>query len=65
MNRPQKFIVPLQRRSRPLLPVMVFIHGGGFFSGSAGPQITGPEYFMDNGEVILVTMAYRLGALGE
>ncbi|XP_068151131.1 juvenile hormone esterase-like isoform X2 [Drosophila tropicalis] len=46
------------------LPVMVYIHGGGFFSGSAGPLITGPEYIMDTGEVILVTMAYRLGALG-
>ncbi|EDW75956.2 uncharacterized protein Dwil_GK15211 [Drosophila willistoni] len=46
------------------LPVMVYIHGGGFFSGSASPLITGPEYIMDTGEVILVTMAYRLGALG-
>ncbi|XP_068144374.1 juvenile hormone esterase-like [Drosophila tropicalis] len=46
------------------LPVMVYIHGGGFFSGSAGPYITGPEYFMDTQEVILVTMAYRLGPLG-
>ncbi|TDG47048.1 hypothetical protein AWZ03_006485 [Drosophila navojoa] len=53
-----------ERRSRQPLPVMVYIHGGGFFSGSAGPQLTGPEYFMDTGEVILVSMAYRLGALG-
>lgn len=57
--------VPLQRRSRSLQPVMVYIHGGGFFSGSASPLLAGPEYFMDNGEVILITMAYRLGALGE
>lgn len=53
-----------QRRSGQPLPVLVYIHGGGFFSGSAGPLITGPEYFMDTGEVLLVTMAYRLGALG-
>ncbi|XP_017049857.2 uncharacterized protein LOC108093964 [Drosophila ficusphila] len=46
------------------LPVMVYIHGGGFFAGSAGPGLTGPEYFMDSGEVILVTMAYRLGPFG-
>nr|AAZ86786.1 IP02848p [Drosophila melanogaster] len=46
------------------LPVMVYIHGGGFFGGSAGPGVTGPEYFMDSGEVILVTMAYRLGPFG-
>ncbi|XP_023031652.1 juvenile hormone esterase [Drosophila willistoni] len=47
-----------------LLPVMLYIHGGGFFSGSASPSIIGPEYIMDTGEVILVTMAYRLGPLG-
>ncbi|EDW02572.1 GH22070 [Drosophila grimshawi] len=52
-----------EHRSGQPLPVMVYIHGGGFFSGSAGPQLTGPEYFMDTGEVLLVTMAYRLGAL--
>ncbi|XP_041563311.1 uncharacterized protein LOC108141260 [Drosophila elegans] len=46
------------------LPVMVYIHGGGFFGGSAGPGVSGPEYFMDSGEVILVTMAYRLGPFG-
>ncbi|XP_068151135.1 juvenile hormone esterase-like isoform X2 [Drosophila tropicalis] len=46
------------------LPVMVYIHGGGFFSGSASPSIIGPEYIMDTGEVILVTIAYRLGPLG-
>ncbi|EDW74344.1 uncharacterized protein Dwil_GK21864 [Drosophila willistoni] len=53
-----------ERISKLRLPVMVYIHGGGFFSGSAGPSVTGPEYFMDTGEVIVVTMAYRLGALG-
>uniref|UniRef100_B4MQE6 carboxylesterase n=1 Tax=Drosophila willistoni TaxID=7260 RepID=B4MQE6_DROWI len=51
-------------RRHELLPVMVYIHGGGFFSGSAGPAMTGPEYFMDTETVILVTMSYRLGALG-
>lgn len=43
---------------------MVFVHGGGFFAGSPSGLIHGPQYFMDNGEVILVIMAYRLGALG-
>ncbi|KAH8283671.1 hypothetical protein KR018_011588 [Drosophila ironensis] len=46
------------------LPVMVYIHGGGFFGGSAGPGQTGPDYLMDSGEVIVVTMAYRLGPFG-
>jgi juvenile-hormone esterase len=43
---------------------MVYIHAGGFFSGSISGLLHGPQYFMDNGDVILVLMAYRLGALG-
>uniref|UniRef100_A0A1A9WNV7 carboxylesterase n=1 Tax=Glossina brevipalpis TaxID=37001 RepID=A0A1A9WNV7_9MUSC len=46
------------------LTVMVYIYGGGWFSGSPNPYLTGPEYFMDNQDVILVTFGYRLGALG-
>ncbi|GAB0088428.1 Carboxylic ester hydrolase [Sergentomyia squamirostris] len=49
---------------RKKLPVMVFIHYGGLFSGAITPYILGPEYFMDTGSVILVMMQYRLGALG-
>lgn len=47
-----------------LWPVMIYIFGGGFFSGSADPGIVGPEFFMENGEVILVTLSYRLGPFG-
>lgn len=43
---------------------MVYIYGGGWFSGSPNSLVTGPEYFMDSQEVILVTFGYRLGALG-
>ncbi|XP_055688765.1 juvenile hormone esterase-like [Lutzomyia longipalpis] len=46
------------------LPVIAFIHGGAFLFGSAHPDFYGPDYFMDNGTVILVTIQYRLGALG-
>uniref|UniRef100_A0A182KDQ7 Carboxylic ester hydrolase n=1 Tax=Anopheles christyi TaxID=43041 RepID=A0A182KDQ7_9DIPT len=42
-------------------PVMVFIHGGGFYEGSAKNQ-TG-EYLMER-DVVLVTIQYRLGPLG-
>lgn len=45
------------------LPVMVFIHGGGFFSGSGSKLVYGPELFMDK-NVILVTINYRLSVLG-
>lgn len=41
---------------------MVYIHGGGFYSGTGNHG--GPKYFMDTEEVVLVTMNYRLGALG-
>jgi carboxylesterase type B len=43
------------------LPVMVFIHGGGFVDGASyGFQ---PDLFI-NHEVMLVTINYRLGAFG-
>lgn len=43
---------------------MIYIHGGGYFSGSASPGIVGPEYFMDTKRVILVTFQYRVGVFG-
>ena len=45
------------------LPVLVWIHGGGFFAGSSSPSFYGPDYFMDY-DVILVAINYRLGPLG-
>ncbi|XP_068993946.1 juvenile hormone esterase-like [Neodiprion pinetum] len=45
------------------LPVMFWIHGGLFEQGSGNDEFYGPDYFMGTG-VILVTMNYRLGALG-
>lgn len=47
------------------IPVMVYIHGGGFFSGTASPSVHGPEYFMDTKKVIIVVISYRLGVLGN
>ncbi len=49
--------------SANLLPVLFWIHGGGFFAGSGNTEIYGPEYFMDT-DVVLVTFNYRLGPLG-
>jgi len=48
---------------RGRLPVMVFIHGGGFVSGSSSPKIYGAEHFM-NKDVVMVSINYRLGVLG-
>ncbi|XP_023323487.1 cholinesterase 1 [Eurytemora carolleeae] len=44
-------------------PVLVFIHGGGFTSGSNSSMLYGGEHFMDK-EVVLVAINYRLSVLG-
>ncbi|XP_069669062.1 juvenile hormone esterase-like [Periplaneta americana] len=45
------------------LAVMVFIHGGGFNTGSGTSEFYGPDFMLNEG-VIVVTINYRLGALG-
>ena len=45
------------------LPVMVYIHGGGFVAGDATSSTLGPSYLMDE-DVVLVTLHYRLGVFG-
>ena len=45
------------------LPVMVWIHGGGFTNGDGSDGLFGPEFLLDR-DVILVTLNYRLGPLG-
>ncbi|XP_055603762.1 juvenile hormone esterase-like [Uranotaenia lowii] len=46
------------------LPVLVYIHGGGYSEGSSSMGEHGPERLMDSGKVILVLMQYRLGVFG-
>lgn len=43
---------------------MVFIHGGAFNNGSASSDFYSPDYLIDE-NVIIVTINYRLNALGE
>ncbi|CAL4063675.1 unnamed protein product [Meganyctiphanes norvegica] len=43
------------------LPVMVWIHGGGYNLGSVRWH---PPYVMMNKDIVLVTLHYRLGSLG-
>ncbi|MDO1499142.1 carboxylesterase family protein [Winogradskyella maritima] len=46
------------------LPVMVWIHGGGFVGGSgSGAGIAGDEFAKKG--VVLITINYRLGRLGH
>ena len=46
------------------LPVMVWFHGGAYLFGSGIKKEYGPQYFMDQNNVILVTVNYRLGPFG-
>lgn len=41
--------------------VMVFLHGGGFEFSSGGAELYDGENFVNVGEVVLVTINYRLG----
>lgn len=49
--------------SNPFLPVMVFIHGGGFSSGNVLSITYGPQRFMEK-DIVLCLMTYRLGPFG-
>jgi para-nitrobenzyl esterase len=61
---------PVSRPLGELLPVMMFIHGGGHVQGSATVE-AGPGAILYNGaapatrgDAVVVTVQYRLGALG-
>lgn len=45
-------------------PVMVWIHGGAFSLGSGSEQMFRSGSIVERGDVVLVTINYRLGALG-
>ncbi|KAL3286185.1 hypothetical protein HHI36_000696 [Cryptolaemus montrouzieri] len=49
--------------SYDLKPVMVFIHGGAFTTGSNSKLVYGPEFLLRE-DVVLVVINYRLGFLG-
>lgn len=52
---------PKPRDQRPLLPVMIFIHGGGYQHGSAEEY---KPHVLLNEDIVLVVIQYRLGVLG-
>ena len=45
-------------------PVMVWIHGGGFINGSSSTPWYDGTSLASRGDVVVVTLNYRLGALG-
>ena len=52
-----------ERESMEPRPVMVWIHGGGFVSGSGSSALTDGTLLASRG-VVVVTLNYRLGAFG-
>nr|CAD7425068.1 unnamed protein product [Timema monikensis] len=55
--------LPRVNHACSLMPVMVWIHGGGLVAGSGDPSLYGPGYLLDR-EIVFVTFNYRLGVLG-
>jgi len=45
-------------------PVMVWLHGGGLVSGSGADPVSTGEHLARRGDVVVVTLNYRLGLLG-
>lgn len=43
---------------------MVWIHGGGFIEGDNQYELYAPDFFLEE-NVVVVTVAYRLGIFGE
>lgn len=54
---------PAAARPDAKLPVMVWIHGGGFVNGGSSPAIYSGQNFARDG-VVLVSINYRLGRFG-
>ncbi|XP_069356258.1 esterase FE4-like [Maniola hyperantus] len=47
-----------------LLPVMFFIHGGLYITGSGNDDLYGPDFLINQNDVVAVTINYRLDNLG-
>ncbi|MFB2579775.1 carboxylesterase/lipase family protein [Herbiconiux sp. P15] len=45
-------------------PVMVWIHGGGYFQGSTAQRFYDGRNLASEGDVVVVTVNYRLGVIG-
>jgi len=45
-------------------PVLVFLHGGAFVMGEASAKLYDGTAFVDNGDIVYVSIQYRLGILG-
>ena len=55
--------LPITERQNKL-PVMVWLFGATFSSGTSRDDIFGPERFMNSKDIVLVTVNYRIGVFG-
>ena len=55
------FVPEVERGAR--LPVLVWIHGGGYTSGAGISEKYGPLFYLSH-QVVLVEIRYRLGPIG-
>lgn len=55
---------PERTDSNTALPVMVWIHGGGYIVGASAQPVYNGRALAEAGDVVVVTINYRLGALG-
>ncbi|MFG3530154.1 carboxylesterase family protein [Streptomyces sp. NPDC047917] len=61
----QHLSITMPARSSPdLLPVMVWIHGGGYVTGAGDLAVMDPASLVAEQDVVVVTVTYRLGLLG-
>lgn len=54
---------PVEPGTNAKLPVLFYIHGGGFVDGSGIFKENGPHYFLDE-NIVTVVINYRLGPFG-
>lgn len=56
-------VMPYDKQFKEYLPVMFYIHGGGFIYGSGNDILQDPEFLVAK-DVVVVSINYRLGPLG-
>lgn len=63
-HRHRSAFVHTTARTSSKLPVFVWLHGGSFVSGSISDAAIDGSLLAEQGNLIVVTMQYRLGMLG-
>ncbi|KAF9577314.1 hypothetical protein BGW38_007539, partial [Lunasporangiospora selenospora] len=58
------FTPKLNADDKSLLPVMFYLHGGSFTTGTGSDPAFNPANLASRGQVVVVTINYRLGLLG-